>query len=224
VQGSDTERTWPYLLLAIGLFALAVLAVIFILRALYGLLTSTSPQLSQAIIGTGGLVTAAVIGNIGAKYLERRDQIRQEQRAKKAEVYDEFMKFWFRLLTGEESGGDEPSEDYVENTEAIKDYTRNFTHKLATWGSEPVLKEYIAFKSILMTGEEQKAILHFERVLLAIRDDLGYSNKGLERGDLIKIILDSDQIDTLIATEALMDASEATDEEPSENGKAANAT
>lgn len=218
VQASETQRNWPYLLVALGLIALAVVAAIFVLRALFGLFTS-SPQLSQAIFGAGGLITAAVIGNIGAKFLERRDQIRQEQRTKKAEVYEEFMKFWFRLLTGEDSDGDEPSEDYVENTEAIKDYTKNFTHKLATWGSEPFLKEYTTFKNILMGGEEQKAILYFENVLLAIRSDLGYSNKGLERGDLLKIILDSDEIDALIATDAA-NASQATHELPSENGDA----
>lgn len=42
------------------------------------------------------------------------------------------------------------------------------------------------------------ASLDFEKVLFAIRADLGYSNKGLKQGDLLKVFLDSPGVDSLL--------------------------
>lgn len=208
--------------LIIGLIALAVIAagvvaaVYFVYRAIADFFTSASPQLGSAVIGTAGLVFVAVVANFGVKIYEQRQQIQQEQRAKKAEVYGEFMAFWFRLLIGVESkeetdklddgekeeDGEEPTEDEVspETQAEIERYLREFTYKLVAWGSEPVIREYVAFKETIK-HDNDAALLHFEKVLLEVRRDLGYKNKKLNRGDLLKVFLDRPGIDALIAVE-----------------------
>jgi hypothetical protein len=66
-----------------------------------------------------------------------------------------------------------------------------FTHKRVTWGSESVLKEYAAFKDKV---KGDGALLEFENLLFAIRNDLGYKNKGLKQGDLVKVFVNNAQV------------------------------
>lgn len=60
--------------------------------------------------------------------------------------------------------------------------------KLITWGSEDVVKEFTA--QVGPSGvTEETSILGFEKLLLAVRRDLGHTNKGLEEGDLLRPFL-----------------------------------
>lgn len=93
--GSKTLNTIIGLIMILVVGASVLAALYFIYSAVADFLTSASPQVGSAVIGTSGLVFVAVIANFGAKYLERQQQIQQEQRAKKEEVYQEFMAFWF---------------------------------------------------------------------------------------------------------------------------------
>lgn len=194
--------------------AAVVAAVYFIFRTVADFLTTAAPQLGSALIGTAGLIFVAVIANFGTKIYELRQQIQQEQRAKKVEVYEEFMAFWFRLLTGGEDGeeadrpdDEEKNEDSKESNEdevspetqaEIERYLREFTHRLVAWGTESVIREYVAFKETIKYDTDTD-LLHFEKVLLEIRRDIGYKNKKLNRGDLLKVFLDRPGIDALIA-------------------------
>lgn len=197
-KGSEPSRV--YTLLGLGLIAVVIVGGFFAVRAAVGFLTSASPQLGSAVVGAGGLVAVALVANVWSKQLEHKRQIQEEQRKKKAEVYEEFMGFWFGLLTGNES-----EEDPSGFQTKVENYIRSFTHKLAAWGSEAFLKEYRIFKEKIKYDPDG-ALLDFEKVLLAIRTDLGYSNKGLNRGDLLKIFLDEYGVDQLLAVEALPEA------------------
>ncbi len=154
-----------------------------------------------------------MIANFGTKIYEQRQEIQQEQRAKKVEVYEEFMAFRFKLLIGGESQEDdneepqdesdeEPNEDDAapDTQDEIERYLREFTHKLVAWGSEPVTREYVAFKESIKYDTDV-ALSHFEKVLLEIRRDIGYKNKKLNRGDLLKVFLDRPGLDAQIAAE-----------------------
>jgi hypothetical protein len=202
-QGSESSSF--YTLLGLALVAVVLVGGFFAIRAAVGFLTSASPQLGSAIIGAGGLVAVALVANVWSKQLEHRRQIQEEQRKKKAEVYEEFMGFWFGVLTGNES-----EEDPSGFQTKVQNYIRGFTHKLAAWGSEAFLKEYGIFKERIK-HDTGGAILAFEKVLLAIRTDLGYNNKGLDRGDLLKIFLDEDGINQLLIVEALAEAQSLSD-------------
>ena len=217
--GTQRRDTIIGLLIVLVVAAGLIVAGVFILRATQDFFTSASPQLGSAVIGTGGLVFVAVIANFGTKIYERRQQIQAEQRAKKAEVYSEFMRFWFRLLTGDDDeegerddeaatgedqaandseAGEEQPEEFQNEIEA---YLRGFTYQLVTWGSEPFLRNYVAFKRGIVegSGKSDDHLLAFEKVLLEIRRDLGFKNKGLNRGDLLKVFKDDAGIDALIA-------------------------
>lgn len=194
-SGSKTLNTIIGLVVLVLIGAGAVAAIYFIYSAVADFLTSTSPQVGSAVIGTSGLVFVAVIANFGTKYLDRQQQIQQEQRAKKAEVYQEFMAFWFRALTSGEGDKEDHSAEFQEDVEK---YVREFTHKLVAWGSKDFLTQYIAFKESIKSDYDA-ALLDFEKVLLEIRRDLGYKNKGLPRGILLKVFVAEPEIDAIIA-------------------------
>ena len=220
-QGTRARDFWLGLIVFVVLAVGGVAAIYFIFRTVLDFLTKASPQLSSALVGTAGLVFVAVIANFLAKIYEQRQRIQEEQRAKKVAVYEEFMEFWVKLLT---SGSDEDDEDEDEKgandpeTQAeIQRYLREFTHKLVAWGSEPFIREYVVFKDLLQSDVD-RGLLHFEKVLLEIRRDIGYKNKKLNRGDLLKVFLERPGIDALIASEEQTPEASGDDDKASEDG------
>lgn len=96
----SSENSGFKTLLGLGVILLGAGALYLFVRAVWESLTSASPQLASAIVGAGGLIFVALIANVYSKQVEHKRQIQQEQRNKKAEVYQEFMAFRFRVLTG----------------------------------------------------------------------------------------------------------------------------
>jgi hypothetical protein len=47
------------------------------------------------------------------------------------------------------------------------------------------------------------ALLEFENLLFAIRNDLGYKNKGLKQGDLLKVFVNNAQVDEYIKRQSV---------------------
>lgn len=94
-------------LLGLGIVLFGIGALYLSGRVVWGSLNSASPQLSSAVVGAGGLVCVGLVANVWSKRVEHKQQTQQEQRGKKAEIYEEFMAFWFRVLTG----GDDSDED-----------------------------------------------------------------------------------------------------------------
>jgi hypothetical protein len=59
------------------------------------------------------------------------------------------------------------------------------------WGADSVIKEWSAFKSLHEGTNSPPALtlIAIERILYAIRDDMGHKNKGLGQGDLLAIFI-----------------------------------
>jgi hypothetical protein len=60
---------------------------------------SICPEVSAAIISAAALVLVAVIGAALSRYFDRRQQIEQEQRQRKAEVYEMFLEYWYWAMS-----------------------------------------------------------------------------------------------------------------------------
>jgi len=215
-QRTASRDTVLGLIIVVVVGAGLIAAVIFVVRAVAAYLTQASPQLSSALVGTAGLVFVAVIANFLAKIYEQRQQLQEEQRAKKVEVYSEFMAFWIKLLTSGSEEDEEDSED-PETQAEIQRYLQDFTYKLVAWGSEPLIREYGVFKELIQRGETATAILYFENVLREIRRDIGYKNKNLNKGDLLKVFVSSPDIDAAIAAADVQKQEDDGGNLPSEN-------
>lgn len=150
-------------------------------------LTRLAPEVGAAFLLAAGTAIASVVAVVVAKWWERRAQIEQQHRQQKIPVYDKYMGFWFgMLMSGKPGAAALPEEQMAE-------FNREFTKQLITWGSDEVLREYVAFRRKVMAWGKgvspTEGVLAFESLLLAIRSDLGHANKGLVQGDLLSLFI-----------------------------------
>jgi hypothetical protein len=177
--------------LILGLFGLVLLAgIAYFFVWLVGLAVTSG--VGAAIVAASITALASVLSVTLSRRWELRKEIQQEHRQQKLPIYEEFMAFWFgRLSKGSESGGTVPEKE-------VEEFARRFHKKLILWGGDPVVKEYSQFlrlaRSASSQGSADKAqqialILGFEKVLLAVRADIGHANKGLAKGDLLSVFV-----------------------------------
>ena len=77
-------------------------------------------------------------------------------------------------------------------------FFEDFVKKVTVWGSDDVVKAFGDFKRQapnIQAGASPKEIIFLsEKLLFAIRRDLGHKNKNLKQGDLLSLfITDIDQ-------------------------------
>ena len=140
---------------------------------------SQVPSTLTTAVVTGGIAilgsTLAVV--IGKNY-ERKREIEAAFRQRKIEVYDEFFERLFGLFhqTGEQ-------EDLVA-------YMREHQRRLILWSGDKAIHEYANMMRAFRGGAETaRGMLALEKYFLAVREDLGHSNAGVKRGDLISFIM-----------------------------------
>jgi hypothetical protein len=170
--------------LLILLVATAVLIVVgvVVVRAAFSLVASASQQVLAAVIVTSGTILVSVGSLILSNRYQQRQQAHQAQHSRKADVYQELLDYWFWAMR------DRKKVPENKRKQTDEKYRRTVPQKLITWGSEDVIKEFTAQVGPLGVNEET-SMLGFEKLLFAIRKDLGHSNKGLEDGDLLRPFL-----------------------------------
>ncbi len=183
------------------LLALTVMLVVGwflhkILQGGYRLLTSGSDTVKLVIGGTVTIVVAIISSSL-AKYLEHNNSTKADLRTQKIPVYREFIEFTLKtVLVNIKEGKDNESE-------AVS-FFQNFTPRLTLWASDDVLKSYLNFKNSSTTHLQDgnnKILLEFEKIVYAMRKDLGYKNKKLLPGDILKMfIADPESLQLLLDT------------------------
>jgi hypothetical protein len=142
---------------------------------------------ATALVSIGTLLTARAV--------ERQKQREELARAKRIPVYEEFLAVIFRFFL---QGGATPS-----NQEELKQAMGNFTQKMMVWGSSEVVAKWSRWRRLLANQGENpnpENLFVFEEIVLAIRKDIGYSNKDLARGDVLGLFVND--IDTVMGSTA----------------------
>ena len=70
-------------------------------------------------------------------------------------------------------------------------YLFKFKSDILLWGSPKVIKAQIEFENISGNGNTQKTFRAVNSLYLAIREDIGLSNSGLNNLELVKLSLDN---------------------------------
>jgi hypothetical protein len=176
------------LILVISLGYVAYLIIAYLI----GLISVIDKQVAASIIVASGTVLAAVGA---ALYVQRRTKEREifeAHRPQKIEVYKQFMEAISDVLRKSKDG----QMDSPEYTKSLEEFFINFTRDLIVWGSPSVIRSYENFR--LGSSSSPNVLLLVDDVLREIRGDLGNSNVGIKRGDLIKLFLkDPNEIDKL---------------------------
>ena len=97
----------------------------------------------------------------------------------------------FDFLLAEKTGKKRPSD-----MEAIQKFV-DFTAKVALWGGPDLLNAWNEVRTIGLgaagptTGDGTNSAMIFalERLVFALREDVGHSNDGFEEGDILRLFI-----------------------------------
>jgi hypothetical protein len=165
--------------------------IVILVGALRYVVTHAPEAIGAAVIAASATVLVSVFATLATKHLERRQEIEREQRERKLEVYKQFMDYQFAVMQQVRSEMNE-----AEQSEFDRAFRVSFAKNLVSWGSEDIIKKYGDWVK-WDDPEASVDILGLEKILLAMREDLGYTNKELEDGDLLKTFLKG--VDELLA-------------------------
>ncbi len=163
-------------------------------RGMLDLLSQANPNIAAALVTAtvnflGYAITAAV-ALVGYVYTQRRTQARaiaDAHRPEKIEVYEHFL--WIvRSIQYSVTGEGEKREKTKKEKEELTTHYREFTRGLIEWGSPAVIKEFKAFRKKAKLGGKT-VVFAMDDMIGAIREDLGLSNRGLKRGDLLDVLI-----------------------------------
>lgn len=168
----------------------------FVLAYAIRVFSALDNQVAASIIAAVGTILAALVATL---YAQRRSAIREiaeSHRPKKVEIYSRFMDV---LIENQKNSNKGLEQDDL--TEKFVDFFYEFTKDTLVWASPSFLRAYRAFKDAGGKGGVNLLLL-MDDMLREIRADLNISNKGIQRGDLIKMFLkDSSELDRALAGE-----------------------
>lgn len=194
--------------------ALSVVAVLAILgAAAYGafvavgaavrVFAATDKTVASALVTASATAIVAVVTLVLGKLYELRIHVQKENRDKKIPVYEDLLKFFFRMLNANKEDGSTP---VLEDPEVVEFFTR-FNERFIIWASDDVMRSWGTWRRQLPENTASpspehalRALFLIEDVMLAIRKDLGHGNKGLNRGDVLGLFIND--IDSVLAKQS----------------------
>jgi hypothetical protein len=174
-------------LILLGTMALVILLVwggIKFLLYLFLILPTLDTNIAAAIIAASATIVTSVSAVVLGKYFQAKAERKAAHRDKKVELYDTFLKKLFDIFLGSDEGGSIP-EDFVP-------FLRDIQRKLILWSGPEVIKTYAAWhKELTARGESPKAksMIRMIDFFLALRKDLGHSNKSIKHEYLVRFML-----------------------------------
>lgn len=170
------------------LFGFVLLAAIgaglwFFIGALLDVITGLGKEVAAAFI-------TALLGLFGILYAQwhsKSKEISDSHRPAKIEVYETFFDIVERFMTEERAKAFDPeSDDFPDD---LKQQFMKLSRGMIVWASPQVIRAWSKFRARAGAGSAKDTLLAVDAVLQAIRADLGNSNFGLARGDVVKIYL-----------------------------------
>lgn len=202
-DSTSSGNTFNLRAVASSLFALLLLAgVVWVLvwagMKVLGVFSGLNPTLGVSLITASTTVIVSTFTVMAGRYFERKKEREALYRDRKTAIYDEFLVVLFRLLL---EAKEEERASQEANPDVVK-FLREHHRKLILWTGPKGLKAYSEWYRLLQTrATSAQAILKMEKFFLALRTDLGHSNRGLKDGDVLRLLLND--------TDILLQAAEA---------------
>ena len=129
----------------------------------------------------GALVTAlgAVLAVVAGRIYETRTAIEQARRERMAPIYERLIETFYAGASGKEATEDE-----------MQEFFEQLAQRLLIWGPTPVVRAFTTWKDEVHVHEGSlEALFHFERLIAAMRRDLGTKSSDLAPGDLLRVFI-----------------------------------
>ena len=175
-------KKWQKILLnflVIGIVITAAWLVYYIISGVWVKFRVLEEKIALAFLTAATTVIVATLTVVLGRYYGRKKDIEAHFREKKIVIYDDFLKEFFELMTGEKGKPDD-----------MVSFLREWQRKMILWGGQDVLRKYIDWIRKLRTGEpDAKAMWMAEDFFRAMRKDLGQSSWKLTKGTFVNLIL-----------------------------------
>lgn len=183
-------RWWHWVFLVVTVGGVGA-AVYFGGRAIVHTFQHLDKEVAAALVTAGAAVVVTVSSAVLARYFDRRQAREQAERTARIPVYEDFVKGLLDLLG---IGKAEEERRTIDEADARK-MMAAFTEKIIIWGSDDVIRAWVDWRYAAAALGDRKqtdaeaieSMLHLESLLLTFRKDLGLRNKGLRRGDILRL-------------------------------------
>lgn len=173
-----TRQTPGQVLLGIVLLAGLLVVAYFLGRVAFRWFGGLDPQFSAAL----ALAAATVIVVPITRWFERRRLREEPLQSRKVDVYERFIKGFLDNFFDERRGGIQQAK--------MAEFFFAITPDLTIWASDDVLSNWSRMRRSWASSDgtqppPEVRLLDLEDLFLAVRRDLGHSNKGLKPGDVL---------------------------------------
>ena len=175
----NQSANWKQIALGIVLMVLIGTLIYWAISSILAWFAALDSDLAVGLLTASSTIIVATITLVVGKYFERVKEAETQLRAQKISMYDDFLKRVFELFFQE---GEKESDDLVE-------FLQEWQRKLVVWGGPEVLKSFIAWKQSLSEDPNAQSILRMGEFFMAMRKDIGLSNRGIEAGHFSHLIL-----------------------------------
>ena len=176
------------LLFGLALIIGIVWGTYWLLSEIWGQFKSLDSTVALAAITAFTTVSVSTLTVVLGKYYERKKDIEAHYRQTKTEIYDEFLKEFFKVFYSEHDEDDAEAKSLV-------DFLREWQRKMVLWGGQDVLLKYIKWMTHLKKGNpDADSIFLMEDFFREIRKDLGHKNSKLEKGTFAHLILQNSEL------------------------------
>jgi hypothetical protein len=174
-----------YLLLGLSFIGILVHGTWFLIQKFWGAISAASPEVTAAIIGSMATILVGISAVLISQAHERKRAAEEAHRLKKVEIYQGFIDIISRMMgaSNENLSLKEPDQKELVN------FVFKFKSDLLLWGSPKVIKAQINYETVSGSGDANKLFRSVNALYLAIREDIGLSNSGLNNLELVKLSL-----------------------------------
>lgn len=160
--------------------ALKYVSSAIVVGAVAWIIVSLPPTLRAPLAGAVALLLVPVVTYFTTRALDLGRSRENAIRLKKNQIYDDLMAGMLDML-----GMGPTGKPYSE--EQIRVLYANATPRLMTYGSRTVILAWNSFRQETARPEHtnQSMLFAFEDLLIALRNDLGHSDRAHQRGEIL---------------------------------------
>ena len=158
-------------------------------------LESANPSVSAAVVGAMATVLVGVGGALYTQAQIKKREIEEAHRERKVELYKGFLDMVAKIMSeqNENVSLKPPSQ------QELVDFMVEFKTNVVLWGSPKVINAQLDFQKVSESGGN--VLFAVDELYKAIREDIGLSNKGLNKRQLVKMYLrDPGELDAMSAS------------------------
>lgn len=187
-----------------------VIVIVLVGLIVWAVRAKPEKEVVAAILAAAAAVSAAIVGTGLTQQAAKERELADAHRLHKVELYTEYtdliVKGFSLAKSAEDATPEEKAAQQEEIAKEFQDGFLNFSKKLLLWGSPEVLRAYERFRLFgqdpANTGDA-RILLYSDDVFRAMRSDLGLDNRGLRRGELVKLFIsNAEEVDRLVRQSA----------------------